>query len=100
MGILRSTLLAQVPHALFEATLPGLAPPRRGKVRDIFALPARDALLFITTDRISAFDRVLGTVPFKGELLTGLAAGWFERTQDVCRNHVLDRPDPCALVVK
>lgn len=93
-------LRAQLPHALGESTLRGLGEPRRGKVRDIYALPARDALLFVTTDRISAFDRVLGTVPFKGELLTGLATAWFERTRHVCRNHVLDRPDPAALVVR
>jgi len=96
----RSVLHAQIPHALAGIELPALGPVRRGKVRDIFALPARDALLFVTSDRISAFDRILGTVPFKGELLTGLAAGWFERTKDVCRNHIIDRPDPAALVVK
>lgn len=96
----RATLHAQIPHTLGETNLTGLGPVRRGKVRDIYELPARDALLFVTSDRISAFDRVLGTVPFKGELLTDLAARWFERTRDVCRNHVLDRPDPQALVVR
>jgi phosphoribosylaminoimidazole-succinocarboxamide synthase len=96
----RRQLHAQIPHALAEVSLPGLPPPRRGKVRDIFPLAGKGALLFVTTDRISAFDRVLGTVPFKGELLTGLAASWFARTADVCRNHVLDRPDPAALVVR
>src|SRR5687768_3918379 len=96
----RQVIRDQIPHALAETNLPKLGPVRRGKVRDIYELPARDALLFVTTDRISAFDRILGTVPFKGELLTSLAASWFERTKDVCRNHVIDRPDPAALVVK
>jgi phosphoribosylaminoimidazole-succinocarboxamide synthase len=96
----RSLLHAQIPHALTSIDLPALGPTRRGKVRDIFALPSRDALLFVTSDRISAFDRILGTVPFKGELLTGMAVAWFERTRDVCRNHIIDRPDPAALVVK
>jgi phosphoribosylaminoimidazole-succinocarboxamide synthase len=96
----RSVLRGQIPHALDRTDIAGLGPVRRGKVRDIYELAAKDALLFVTTDRISAFDRILGTVPFKGELLTGLAAAWFERTKDVCRNHVLDRPDPASLVVK
>jgi phosphoribosylaminoimidazole-succinocarboxamide synthase len=96
----RQLLRAQIPHVLKESALPALGEPRRGKVRDVYSLPARDALLFVTSDRISAFDRVLGTVPFKGELLTGLAAAWFARTAHVCRHHVLDRPDPAALVVR
>lgn len=96
----RAMLHAQIPHALAQARLPGLGAARHGKVRDIYRLPSRGALLFVTTDRISAFDRVLGTVPFKGELLTGLTHAWFERTAHVCRHHVLDRPDPAALVVR
>lgn len=96
----RAKLQAQIPFALRETTLSGFGEVRRGKVRDIYELPARDALLFVTSDRISAFDRILGTVPFKGQLLTGLAASWFQRTRDVCRNHILDQPDPQALVVR
>jgi len=96
----RATLEAQLPHALFETALVGLGSPRRGKVRDLYRLSTGGALLMVATDRVSAFDRVLGTVPFKGELLTGLAHVWFTRTQDVCRNHVLDRPDPAAMVVR
>jgi phosphoribosylaminoimidazole-succinocarboxamide synthase len=96
----RSLLHSQIPHTLASSDLKGLPLARRGKVRDVYSLPQRDALLFVTSDRISAFDRILGTVPFKGELLTGLAAKWFERTRDVCRNHVIDQPDPAALVVK
>jgi phosphoribosylaminoimidazole-succinocarboxamide synthase len=96
----RALLKAQIPHALATSDLHGVGPVRRGKVRDIYTLGGRGALLFITTDRISAFDRILGTVPFKGELLTDIAANWFDRTRDVCRNHILDRPDPAALVVK
>ncbi len=96
----REILRSQIPHALASSEISALGPVRRGKVRDIYALPHRKALLFITTDRISAFDRILGTVPFKGELLTAIAANWFDRTRDVCRNHILDRPDPSALVVR
>ena len=96
----RSMLLAQVPHALERTQFGQLGTLRQGKVRDVYPLAGKDALLMVTTDRISAFDRVLGTVPCKGELLTGLTHGWFERTKDVCRNHILDRPDPSALVVR
>lgn len=96
----RQTLKSQIPYALASTELTAIGPVRRGKVRDIYALPQKDALLFITSDRISAFDRILGTVPFKGELLTAIAANWFERTKNVCRNHIIDRPDPQALVVK
>ncbi len=96
----REMLTAQLPHALARADLRGLGEPFRGKVRDVYRLTGEEALLFVTTDRISAFDQVLGTVPFKGALLTGLSATWFRRTADVCRNHVLDQPDPAALVVR
>jgi phosphoribosylaminoimidazole-succinocarboxamide synthase len=50
------------------------------------------------TDRISAFDRVLGTLPYKGQVLNGLAAWWFEETKGVVPNHVLDVPDPNVMV--
>lgn len=90
----------QIPHALRDSSIPRLPPPYRGKVRDVYDLTDRGALLFVTSDRISAFDVVLGTVPFKGELLTSLAASWFERTKDLCPNHIIDQPDPSALVVR
>lgn len=70
----------------------------RGKVRDIYDLG--DALLIVTTDRLSAFDVVLPTpIPGKGEVLTQLSAHWFGRTQDIVRNHLLsvdprDFPEP------
>ena len=54
----------------------------------------------ITTDRLSAFDRVLTTVPFKGELLNRLTVFWFEKTKEVAPNHILDVPDPSVLVVR
>src|SRR2546428_6504543 len=54
----------------------------------------------ITPDRLSAFDRVLTTVPFKGELLNRLTAFWFEKTKEIAPNHLLDVPDPSVLVVR
>ncbi len=79
-------------------------PDRRdGKVRVSFALPA-DAgggrRLFVTTDRLSAFDRVIAGVPYKGQVLNQLAAWWFARTADIVPNHVLEIPDPNVLVAR
>ncbi|MEM7337781.1 MAG: phosphoribosylaminoimidazolesuccinocarboxamide synthase [Actinomycetota bacterium] len=70
---------------------------RSGKVRESWAVGASRRLI-VTTDRISALDRVLGTVPHKGQVLNQLAAWWFERTADIVANHVLDLPDPNALL--
>ncbi|MGI9614500.1 MAG: phosphoribosylaminoimidazolesuccinocarboxamide synthase [Acidimicrobiales bacterium] len=68
-----------------------------GKVRESWRLPGNRRLI-VTTDRISAFDRVLGTVPHKGQVLNQLAAWWFARTADIVANHVVELPDPNALV--
>jgi len=73
---------------LIETRLSGLAPHRQGKVRDIFDLD--DSLLMVATDRISAFDYVLGSgIPDKGRVLTQLSAFWFERTAGIVPNHLL-----------
>ncbi len=68
-----------------------------GKVRESFALPDKRRLL-VTTDRLSAFDRILTAVPFKGQVLNQLSAFWFEQTRDIIPNHVLDVPDPNVLL--
>jgi phosphoribosylaminoimidazole-succinocarboxamide synthase len=66
----------------------GLAPDRQGKVRDIYDLG--DTLVFVATDRISAFDYVLGSgIPDKGRVLTQLSAFWFEQTHAIVPNHLL-----------
>ena len=73
---------------LIETRLSGLAPHRQGKVRDIFDLD--DSLLMVATDRISAFDYVLGSgIPDKGRVLTQLSAFWFERTAGIVPNHLI-----------
>ena len=73
---------------LLETRLNGLAPQRHGKVRDIFDLG--DSLLLVATDRISAFDYVLGSgIPDKGKVLTQLSAFWFARTQNIVPNHLV-----------
>jgi phosphoribosylaminoimidazole-succinocarboxamide synthase len=70
---------------------------REGKVRISYALP-HDRRLFVTTDRLSAFDRVIAAVPHKGQVLNELSAWWFDRTADIVSNHVLSVPDPNVLV--
>ena len=68
---------------------PGLEQIASGKVRDIYSLDA-DHLLFVTTDRVSAFDVVMNEgVPMKGRVLTEIAAHWFERTRDLTQNHLV-----------
>ena len=56
--------------------------------------------LFVTTDRLSAFDRILAGVPYKGQVLNQLAAWWFDRTRDVVANHVVAVPDPNVLIAR
>ena len=69
-----------------------------GKVRDSYLLPGGRRAL-VTTDRVSAFDRILGTIPFKGQVLNQIAAYWFEATKDIVPNHVISTPDPNVMVV-
>lgn len=77
-----------------DLPLPG---KQSGKVRDIYPLSKGQRLL-VTTDRLSAFDRVLGALPFKGQVLNQLAAWWFEKTADLIPNHLLGMPDPNAQI--
>lgn len=75
-------------EVLMETNLEGVRLFKRGKVRDIYDLG--DMLLFVATDRISAFDYVLPNgIPYKGKVLTGLSAFWFEFTRDISPNHMI-----------
>ncbi len=78
-------------------SLPGLGPKTSGKVRDTWPLDGARRLL-VTTDRLSAFDRIMGHVPHKGQVLNELAEWWFAATRDIVANHVIAVPDPNALV--
>lgn len=82
---------------LDEAHFPELPNYYRGKVRENYDLPDGRRLI-ITTDRISAFDRVLASIPHKGAILTQVARFWFEETADICANHVVAYPDPNVVV--
>jgi phosphoribosylaminoimidazole-succinocarboxamide synthase len=85
-------VLEAIPDALTEVNLVGFGEKIAGKVRDIYA--NGEERILITTDRVSAFDRVLGAIPFKGQVLNQLSAWWFEQTQDIVPNHVIAIPDP------
>ncbi|MBE2237713.1 MAG: phosphoribosylaminoimidazolesuccinocarboxamide synthase [Caldilineaceae bacterium] len=93
-----SSLHAALPDALAGVDLPFLGARTQGKVRDIYC--HADRLLLVTTDRLSAFDRILGVVPYKGQVLTQLAAWWFAQTQDIIANHLLGVPDPNVTVAR
>ncbi len=98
----RSELVEQIPHALataepLAATL-GTALTHKGKVRDNFVKDGRRFL--VVSDRISAFDRSLGVVPFKGEVLTAISSFWFKKTEDLVPNHLLAVPDPQVMVAR
>lgn len=71
---------------------------RVGKVRDSYELD--DKLILVTTDRQSAFDRVLAAIPFKGQVLNQISAWWFERTKHIVDNHVIATPHPNITVAK
>jgi len=92
-----ATLREALGHPLDSADLqlPGVR--YQGKVRDNYTLPDGRRVL-VTTDRISAFDRVLGTIPLKGQVLNRLAVWWFERTRDVAPNHLIASPDPNVMI--
>ena len=76
-----------------------LADRRDGKVRVSYLLDGGDRL-FVTTDRLSAFDRIIAGVPLKGQVLNQLAAWWFATTSDIVQNHVVAVPDPNVLVAR
>jgi phosphoribosylaminoimidazole-succinocarboxamide synthase len=70
-----------------------------GKVRDTYDL-GDGRMVFVTSDRLSAFDRAITPVPHKGAILNGIAQFWFDRTGDIVPNHVLSYPDPNVMIVK
>ncbi len=74
-----------------------LGPPTRGKVRDVYDL-ADNRMLLVATDRLSAFDRVLGCVPFKGQVLTEVSTWWFGQLAPLVNHHQLAMIDPNAVV--
>jgi phosphoribosylaminoimidazole-succinocarboxamide synthase len=93
----KNELIDLLPSALRETNL-HLPNKTSGKVRDWYDMPDGKRLI-ITTDRLSAFDKILAAVPYKGQVLNQLSAWWFEQTQDIVPNHIVSLPDPNAAVV-
>src|SRR5215213_887979 len=91
-------LLQAVPHALRSVDLEGWGAKQMGKVRDIYTV--EDTRILITTDRVSAFDRVVGAIPYKGQVLNQLSAWWFEQVRDVVDNHMVAVPDPNVTIAR
>ena len=98
MTALETALTAQLAHTLESTDFSGLGAKYTGKVRDVYHRD--DRLVIVTTDRVSAFDHVLGTIPFKGQILTELAQAGFSDTADILPNHVLAHPDPNVLIAR
>lgn len=100
MGQLSEDALRQaLRHPLEGTNFPALGRRYEGKVRDNYTSDDGKRTI-VVTDRISAFDRVLGTLPLKGQLLNHVATWWFEKTRAVAPNHVIRVPDPNVLVAE
>lgn len=92
------TILAAIPQTLQTIDIPGFGKKLQGKVRDYYIIDGKRVL--ITTDRQSAFDVVLGYIPFKGQVLNLLSKFWFEQSRDIVSNHMISVPDPNVMIVK
>ena len=86
-----------IDHCLVDSNLK-CGKKIQGKVRDIYEL--KNMLVFVTTDRQSAFDRVLTQIPFKGQVLNMTSAWWFEKTKHIVNNALISVPDPSVSVMK
>lgn len=89
---------AALPYTLKNIDLVGYGPKQTGKVREMYKHQGQRIL--ITTDRISAFDRVLGTIPYKGQVLNQMSAWWFDQLADIVPNHKIAIPHPNVLIAK
>ncbi len=96
--ISKQKVIENIPLALKTVNLTKFGKKHSGKVRDSYALDGKR--IIITTDRQSAFDHVLGLIPFKGQVLTRLSELWFQKTADIIQNHLLSVPDPNVMLVK
>lgn len=87
----------ELAHTLDVTAFKGLGERHQGKVRESYV--QKDRRIIVTTDRVSAFDCIIGTIPFKGQVLNQLAGFWFETTRAIVPNHVVAIPDPNVMVV-
>lgn len=91
-------LFAQIPYCLNKTDFPTLGDKYEGKVRDNYSKDGRR--IIIVSDRLSAFDRIITLIPFKGQVLNQIAKFWFEKTGDIVGNHVIEFPDPNVVTAK
>lgn len=94
----RERIKQQLNHCLTETHFEVFGKKYTGKVRDTYDVG--DKLILVTTDRQSAFDRVLAAIPFKGQVLNQVSLFWFNQTEDIVPNHVIASPDPNVLIGK
>jgi phosphoribosylaminoimidazole-succinocarboxamide synthase len=93
------TLLRELCNQTLERTnLPALGKRIEGKVRDSYVKDDRRTI--VVSDRVSCFDRVVGTIPLKGQVLNQAAAFWFDKMSDIAAHHLISVPDPCVSIVK
>ena len=95
---MRDTIKNQLDNTLEKLELNISSDFYRGKVRENYY--KEDQIIMVTSDRVSAFDHVLGTIPFKGQILNEIACFWFEKTKDIVPNHFISSPDEQVLVTK
>jgi len=93
----KDRIASELNNCLTETSLP-TGNKKTGKVRDQYDLG--DKIVLITTDRQSAFDRVLASIPFKGQVLNQTSAWWFNKTEQIISNHLIEMPDPNVIIAK
>ncbi len=93
----KKTIAKNIPTAIKTVKVKGLGKKESGKVRDWYS---KDSFrILIATDRISAFDKVVGLIPFRGAVLNKLSEFWFEKTRDIVSNHMIGVVDPNIMLV-
>tara|TARA_B100000029_G_scaffold448480_1_gene471018 strand:- start:79 stop:1026 length:948 start_codon:yes stop_codon:yes gene_type:complete len=95
---MKTLIKEQLNHTLNKSKLENLGRHYKGKVRDNYYFDNK--ILMVTSDRVSAFDCVLGTIPFKGQILSDIAKFWFDKTSDIVPNHFIKSVDPQVLLVQ
>ena len=93
-----SVIRSQLSQTLVETQFDFLGEKYEGKVRDSYI--SGDVRYLITSDRLSCFDVIVTSVPFKGQVLNELAVSWFDKASSIIENHLLDVPDPNVMVAK
>lgn len=93
----RQTIIKNIPNSVTGILVKKLGAKKSGKVRDWYV--KNNLRILVATDRISAFDRVLGHIPFRGAVLNKLSAFWFENTRDIVQNHMIGVINPYVMLV-